>query len=80
MFIPEVLTDACNGIVAAPEWLYYENPINMLEKYSDSNLELAQKHVSLTWVDHSFTLQTNTIAELTEADGFIDVNGNLTEE
>ncbi len=80
MFIPAVLADACNGIVAAPEQLYYKNPINMLKKYSNGNIELAQKHVSLTWGDCLFTLQPNTIAKLTKADRFIDVNSDLTEE
>ena len=27
----------------------YSNPINMLERYSDDNVTLAQKHASLTW-------------------------------
>jgi hypothetical protein len=80
VFIPAVLADACKGIVAALEQLYYKNLINMLEKYSDSNIELGQKHAALTWGDHLFTLQPNTIAKLTKADGFIDVNSDLTEE
>ncbi len=80
MFIPAVLADACNGIIAAQEQIYYKNPINMLEKYSNSNIELVQKHASLTWDKCLFTLQPNTIAKLTKADGFIDVNGDLTEE
>jgi hypothetical protein len=80
MFIPAVLANACNGIVAALEQLYYKNPMNMLEKCSNSNIELVQKLASLTWGDCLFTLQPNTIAELTKADGFIDVNGDLTEE
>jgi hypothetical protein len=41
VFIPAVFADACNSIVAAPEQLYYENLINMLEMYSNSNIELA---------------------------------------
>jgi hypothetical protein len=80
MCIPEVLTDAHNNIAAAPEQLYYKHPINMLEKYSNSNIELARKHVSLTWGDCTFMLQPNTIAKLTKANGFIDANGDLTEE
>jgi hypothetical protein len=80
VFIPEVLANARNDIVAAPEQLYYKNQINMLEKYSDSNIELAQKHASLTWGDCSFTLQPNTIAKLTKANRFIDANGNLMKE
>ncbi len=80
MFIPEVLADACNNIVAVLEQLYYKNLINMLEKYPNSNIELVQKHASLTWGDCSFTLQPNTIAKLTKANGFIAANGNLTEE
>ncbi len=80
MFIPEVLADACNNIVAALEQLCYKNPINMLEKYSNSNIDLVQKHASLTWGDCSFTLQPNSIAKLTEANGFIDANDDLSEE
>jgi hypothetical protein len=80
VFIPEVLADAYNSIVAAPEQLFYKNPINMLEKYFDSNIELAQKHALLTWGDCSFTLQPNTIAKLTEANGLIDATDNLKEE
>jgi hypothetical protein len=80
VFIPEVLADARNNIVSAPEQLYYKNLINTLEKYSDSNIELVQKHASLTWGDCSLTLQPNTIAKLTKANGFIYVNGNLMEE
>jgi hypothetical protein len=78
--IPEFIADLCNGIVGAPEQHYYMNPINMLEKYSDGNIELAQKHASLTWGDHSFTLMhTNTINNLTAANGFIDATGDLTD-
>ncbi len=80
MFIPEVLADAHNSIVAALEQLYYKNLINMLEKYFDSNIELARKHASLICEDHSFTLQPNTIAKLTKANGFIFATNNLTEE
>jgi hypothetical protein len=72
VFIPEILVDACNSIIAAPEQLYYKNPINMLEKYSNSNIDSAQKHASLTWGDRSFMLQPHMIAKLTEANGFID--------
>ncbi len=51
----------------------------MLEKYSDGNVELAQKHASLTWGDCSFTLMhVNTIDDLTAANGFFDATGDLT--
>jgi hypothetical protein len=81
VFIPEVIKDLCNGIIAGvPEQLYYTNPINMLEKYSDRNIELAQKHASLTWEDRSFTLMhANTINNLTAANGFNDATGDLTD-
>jgi hypothetical protein len=80
VFIPEVIADLCNGIVGVPEQLYYTNPINMLEKYSDGNIELARKHASLTWGGHSFTLMhANTIDNLTAANGFIDATGDLTD-
>jgi hypothetical protein len=29
----------------------YSNPINMLERYSDDNVNLARKHASYTWGD-----------------------------
>jgi hypothetical protein len=75
VFIPEVIADLCN-----PEQFYYMNPINMLEKYSNENIDLAQKHASLSWGDCSFTLMhTNTIDNLTAANGFINVTGELTD-
>ena len=47
-------------------------PINMLERYSDDNVNLAQNHALYTWGDCSFTIMaTNTIAELTAANGFL---------
>jgi hypothetical protein len=79
VFIPEVIADPCNGIISIPEHLYYTDPGNMLEKYSDGNVELAQKHASLTWGDCSFTLMhVNTIDDLTAANGFFDATGDLT--
>jgi hypothetical protein len=80
MFIPEVIADLHNGIVGVPKQLYYANPINMLEKYSDGNIELSQKHASLTWGDCSFTfMHANTINNLTAANGFMDATGKLTD-
>jgi hypothetical protein len=59
----------------------YSNPINMLERYSDDNVELAQKHASFTWGDRTFTVNAmNSIRELTQADGFLDNTGALTND
>jgi hypothetical protein len=49
----------------------YSDPINMLERYLDDNVNLARKHASLTWGDRSFTIMaTNTIEDLTAANAF----------
>ena len=59
----------------------YSVPINMLERYLDDNVKLALKHASLTWGDRSFTIMaTNTIGDLTQANGFLNVGGALTDE
>ncbi len=56
----------------------YFVPINMLERYSDDNVILAQKHASLTWGDRSFTIMaTNTIGDLTAANGFLTAGGAM---
>ena len=56
-------------------------PINMLERYLDDNINLARKHASYTWGDCSFTLMaTNTIEDLTTANGFLTAGGALTAE
>ena len=31
----------------------FDQPINMIERYSDDNVELARKHANLTWGDHN---------------------------
>ncbi len=55
------------------------NPINMLERYSDENIKLAQKHASFTWGDHSFTVNAMiSIQDLTQVDGFLNAAGALT--
>jgi hypothetical protein len=46
---PAIPEDVIAGIAAAPPLFSYTNPINMLERYSDGNVELAQKHASLIW-------------------------------
>ena len=59
----------------------YSNPINMLERYSDDNVELAQKHASFTWGDRTFTVNAmNSIREFTQANGFLDNTGALTND
>jgi hypothetical protein len=59
----------------------YSDPINMLERYSDDNVNLARKHASLTWGDHSFTIMaTNTIGDLTAANAFLTAGGALTDD
>jgi len=59
----------------------YSVPINMLERYSDDNVKLALKHASLTWGDRSFTIMAaNTIGDLNQANGFLNVGGALTDE
>ena len=53
----------------------------MLERYSDDNVKLALKHASLTWGDRSFTIMAaNTIGDLNQANGFLNVGGALTDE
>jgi hypothetical protein len=57
----------------------FDLPINMLERYSDNNIELAKKHLSLTWGNRSFmVMATNTIEEFTQVNGLIDAAGDLT--
>jgi hypothetical protein len=59
----------------------YSNPINMLERYSDDTVELAQKHASFNWGDSTFTVNAmNLIRELTQADGFLEDTGALTND
>ena len=56
-------------------------PINMLERYLDNNVNLARKHASCTWGDRSFTIMaTNTIAELTAANRFLNGAGALNDQ
>ena len=51
----------------------------MIERYSDDNMELTKKHASLTWGDCSFmVMPMNTITEFTQANGFLDATGDLT--
>ena len=53
----------------------------MLERYLDGNVNLARKHASYAWGDRSFTIMaTNTIAELTAANGFLDGAGALNDK
>jgi hypothetical protein len=72
-----ITADQANGILAVPASVSYVAPINMLEKYSDGNIELAQKHVSLIWGDRTFTVSTTVIDDLTPANGFMSTAGNL---
>ena len=60
----------------------FDQHINMIERYSDDNVELARKHANLTWGDRSFTVApaNNVIAELTQANGFLDAAGDLTDD
>ena len=59
----------------------YSVPINILERYSDDNVNLARKHASLTWGDRSFTVMaTNTIGDFTVANGFLTAGGALTDD
>jgi hypothetical protein len=60
----------------------FDQHINMIERYSNDNVELARKHANLTWGDCSFTvaLTNNIIAELTQANGFLDAAGDLTND
>jgi hypothetical protein len=51
----------------------------MLERYSDGNVESAQKHASLTWGNQSLTVMpVNNIEDLTDTNGFLDAAGTLT--
>jgi hypothetical protein len=74
---PAIIADQANGILAVPASVSYAAPINMLERYSNGNIELAQKHASLIWGDHTFTLSTTVIDDLTPANGFMSTAGNL---
>ncbi len=40
VFIPAVNADPANNVIGQPEQLYYKNPINMLEHYSDESIAL----------------------------------------
>jgi hypothetical protein len=80
--IPEIIADAATipPVVGVPEEIHFTNNINMLEHYSDSNIELAHKHASLTWGDQSFTIMTSNIIEaLTVANGSLGCVGALME-
>jgi hypothetical protein len=58
----------------------FDLPINMLERYSDDHIELAQNHASLTWGNCSFrVMATNTTEEFTQANSLIDAAGDLTD-
>jgi hypothetical protein len=49
----------------------YSNPINMLERYLDDNVNLARIYALYTWGDRSFMIMaTNTVEDLTAANGF----------
>ena len=57
----------------------FDLPINMIERYTDDNVELARQHASYTWGDCSFTVMPiNTMFELTLANGFLDASRYLT--
>jgi hypothetical protein len=80
--IPEIIADAAAvpPVVGVPEEICFTNNINMLEKYSDSNIELAHKHASLTWGNQFFTIMTSNIIEaLTVSNGGLGHAGALTE-
>ncbi len=78
-YLIKVANTVC--IVDAAGDVTYSDPINILEKYSDDTVSLAQKHASLTWGDHSFTVMaTNTIGVLTAANGFLTAGGALTDD
>jgi hypothetical protein len=49
----------------------------MLERYSEGNIELAQMHTSLIWEDHTFTVSTTIIDNLTPTYGFVTGANNL---
>ncbi len=64
----------------APEEICFTNNINMLEHYSDSSIDLARKHASLTLRNQSFTIMAlNTIEALTVANGSLVCAGALVE-
>ena len=74
------VVDTVRTVDAAGD-VIYSDPINILERYSDDNINLARKHASLTWGDRSFTIMaTNTIGALTAANGFLNGAGALTNE
>jgi hypothetical protein len=75
--IPAIPEDVAAGIAAVPASVLYTNPINMLERYSDGNVELAQKHASLIWGDRTFTVSTMVIDPLGAANGFASAAGTL---
>ena len=80
--IPKIIADAAAvpPVVGVPEEICFTNNINMLEHYSDSNIELAHKHASLKWGNQSFTIMTlNTIEALTVANGSLGHAGALAE-
>jgi hypothetical protein len=80
--IPEIIVDAAAipPVVGAPEEIRFTNNINMLEHYSDANIELACKHALLTWGDQSYTIMaSNTIEALTVANNGIVCAGALVE-
>ncbi len=59
--IPPIIADVAAGILAAPGvpiLITYMNKIKIMEVYSDKLLEIAKKHVSLTWGFGTFTTQT----------------------
>ena len=77
---PAIPEDVAAGIAAVPASVSYTNPINMLERYTDGNVELAQKHASLIWGDRTFTVSATVIDPLTAANGFATGAGNLNAE
>jgi hypothetical protein len=74
---PAIAENAAAGIAAVPASVLYTNSINMFERYSDENVELAQKHASLIWGNRSFMVSTTAIDQLTAANGFLDGRGAL---
>ncbi len=74
---PAIVADPANGILAVPASVSYVAPINMLERYSDGNIELAQMHASLIWGDCTFTVSTTIIDDLTPTNGFMTGANNL---
>ena len=74
---PVIVADPADGILAAPASVSYVAPINMLERYSDGNIELAQMHASLIWGDCTFTVSTTIMDDLTPMNGFMTGANNL---